>query len=168
MTELTLGAVLRGHRERAGLTQSGLAAQAGVSVRMLRELEKDRVTQPRPRSLDALAAALGLSGTQRQTLSAAPPALRGPSVAVLGPLEVRCGGPVLAVPAALPRRLLILLALQHEHGVGSGEIAEALWGERPPPSARNLVQTYVGVLRRLLEPDRSAASYRVLVRAGDG
>jgi DNA-binding SARP family transcriptional activator len=167
MTEATLGALLRGHRERSGLTQSRLAAQAGLSVRALRDLEQDRVTQPRPASLNALSTALGLTDRQRRALREAP-VRRGPSVAVLGPLEIFRDGVAQELPPARPRRLLTLLALHHEGGVSAAEMTEVLWGEDRPSSVRNLVHTYIGSLRRQLEPSRSAGAYRALVRHGDG
>jgi predicted ATPase/transcriptional regulator with XRE-family HTH domain len=62
----TFGAVLRGHRRRARLTQEGLAERAGVSVRTIRSLESDRPSTPRFSSVGALAEALDLEAGERQ------------------------------------------------------------------------------------------------------
>jgi predicted ATPase/transcriptional regulator with XRE-family HTH domain len=62
----TFGAVLRGHRRRARLTQEGLAERAGVSVRTIRTLENDRPSTPRFSSVRALAEALDLEAGERQ------------------------------------------------------------------------------------------------------
>jgi DNA-binding SARP family transcriptional activator/tetratricopeptide (TPR) repeat protein len=45
----------------------------------------------------------------------------------------------------------------------------ALWNDRPPPSATNIIQTYVKHLRRICEPDRPARAPGTAIRAmGDG
>ncbi|WP_204053259.1 ATP-binding protein [Microbispora siamensis] len=56
---------MRAHRTKAMLTQEELAAQAGVSVRHLREIEAGRVTAPRASTVRLLADALGLSDSER-------------------------------------------------------------------------------------------------------
>jgi predicted ATPase/transcriptional regulator with XRE-family HTH domain len=62
----TFGAVLRGFRRRARLTQEGLAERSGVSVRTIRSLESDRPSTPRFSSVRALAEALDLDAGERQ------------------------------------------------------------------------------------------------------
>ena len=62
----TFGAVLRGFRRRARLTQEELAERAGVSVRTIRNLESDRLNTPRLSSVRALAEGLGLEAEERQ------------------------------------------------------------------------------------------------------
>ncbi len=62
----TFGAVLRGFRRRARLTQEELAERAGVSVRTIRSLETDRSSTPRFSSVRALAEALDLEAGERQ------------------------------------------------------------------------------------------------------
>jgi hypothetical protein len=42
--------------------------------------------------------------------------------------------------------------------VARRELVDTLWGDRPPPSAVNVVQTHVKHLRRLLEPGRAPRS----------
>lgn len=56
----TLGARLREARRRAVLTQDELAGRARVSPREIRLLESGTTLRPRPRTLRALARALGL------------------------------------------------------------------------------------------------------------
>jgi transcriptional regulator with XRE-family HTH domain len=55
-----IGEVVLGHRRRLGLTQQELAAKAGVSLRGLRDLERGVVKRPHARSMNLLAAALGI------------------------------------------------------------------------------------------------------------
>jgi predicted ATPase/transcriptional regulator with XRE-family HTH domain len=62
----TFGAVLRGFRRRARLTQEELAARSGVSVRTIRSLESDRLNTPRLSSVRALADGLGLAAEERR------------------------------------------------------------------------------------------------------
>ncbi|GLZ38092.1 BTAD domain-containing putative transcriptional regulator [Actinokineospora sp. NBRC 105648] len=59
------------------------------------------------------------------------------------------------------RAVLGLLALAGGDAVARRDLVDALWGDRPPPSAVNIVQTHVKHLRRLLEPGRAP-------RAGSG
>lgn len=149
------GQTVRAHRARRGLTQRVLAAEAGISVRALRDIENGRVRRPQPRSVTALAAAIGIDGS---ALSRTPfPA--GPAIAVLGPVEIGPGRADLGSPKL--RCLLVLLALQPETTVSREEIVDALWGADPPASAFTLVNTYVKRLRDIL-------ARRYLVRAGHG
>src|SRR5687767_3552909 len=60
-------AVLRRHRQRAGLTQDELAARAAISVRTVRDLERGRVARPQRTTAELLAAALGLAAGDRET-----------------------------------------------------------------------------------------------------
>jgi transcriptional regulator with XRE-family HTH domain len=69
------GALLRGHRRAAGLTQEALADQAGLSRRGIQHLEAGDAS-PHPATLDALEAALDLTPEDgaglRAAVSAAP------------------------------------------------------------------------------------------------
>jgi DNA-binding SARP family transcriptional activator len=49
------------------------------------------------------------------------------------------------------RVTLALLLAQAAHPVGIHQLADALWPEDPPDSARNVVHRHIGSLRRLLE-----------------
>jgi DNA-binding SARP family transcriptional activator/predicted negative regulator of RcsB-dependent stress response len=92
---------------------------------------------------------------------------------VLGPLLVRRAGRVVRVSAGRQQALLAALLLNSGRVVAVGELAEALWGSAPPPSARASLQTYVMRLRRSLgdaartritaHPD----GYRIEVAAGE-
>ncbi|HEY1920292.1 MAG TPA: tetratricopeptide repeat protein [Streptosporangiaceae bacterium] len=64
-------ALLRTRRRAAGLTQEELAHRAGLSTRAVSDLERG-VTRPYPRTLTALADALGLDEARREELVAAP------------------------------------------------------------------------------------------------
>src|SRR5262245_2017025 len=84
---VTLGAVLRRQRVAARLTQEQLAARAGLSTDEIAALEHGRRRSPRPATMHQLAAALALSGAEREALLAAawppvsaPLARRGASV----------------------------------------------------------------------------------------
>jgi transcriptional regulator with XRE-family HTH domain/tetratricopeptide (TPR) repeat protein len=59
------GEVLRRYRRAAGLTQEELAARSGLSVRAIRDLERDRTRRPYYRSVRLLADALRLTNAQR-------------------------------------------------------------------------------------------------------
>ncbi len=69
---------------------------------------------------------------------------------VLGPLVVRHGG--VEVPLTSPKQRAVLAALLLNAGrvVSLDELAEVLWGNSPPPSARVTIQNYVMRLRKAL------------------
>ena len=69
---------------------------------------------------------------------------------LLGPLLVRQGGMVVAVPSGKQRALLAALLLNANRVVPLGELVDALWGPGPPVSARKTAQNYVKRLRRSL------------------
>ncbi|GAA2274961.1 hypothetical protein GCM10010149_16900 [Nonomuraea roseoviolacea subsp. roseoviolacea] len=60
------GILLRRHRLRLHLTQEALAERAGMSSRSIAEMERSPARGPRPRSVEQLAAALGLTGAERE------------------------------------------------------------------------------------------------------
>src|SRR5215469_9951104 len=72
---------------------------------------------------------------------------------LLGPLAVRRGGVEVAVPPGKQRVLLAALLLKPNRLVPLDELAEALWGEEPPATARATIQGYVNRLRRSLGDD---------------
>jgi DNA-binding SARP family transcriptional activator len=74
---------------------------------------------------------------------------------VLGPLQVsRDGGP-LSLGGAQQRAVLAFLVTERDRAVSVDEIADALWGERPPAGYAATIQTYVFHLREVLEPERA-------------
>ncbi|MGH8910086.1 MAG: BTAD domain-containing putative transcriptional regulator [Egibacteraceae bacterium] len=73
---------------------------------------------------------------------------------VLGPLEVVAGGAALPLGSPAQRALLALLILRAGETVAIDTLIDALWDDRPPESAANLIQVYVARLRAVLEPDR--------------
>jgi DNA-binding SARP family transcriptional activator len=48
--------------------------------------------------------------------------------------------------------LLAVLLARSGHPIGVQELISSIWGEDIPSSARNIIQKYVGALRRLIEP----------------
>ena len=73
---------------------------------------------------------------------------------LLGPLTVRRGGVAVVVPPGKQRVVLAALLLGANRPVPLGELAEALWGPRPPASARVTMQNYVMRLRKSLGEDQ--------------
>jgi DNA-binding SARP family transcriptional activator/streptogramin lyase len=69
---------------------------------------------------------------------------------ILGPLEASRRGQALEVGAGKQRALLVVLLLSAGEVVSTDRLIDALWGERPPPSALNSVHIYVSRLRKLL------------------
>ncbi|BCJ75334.1 SARP family transcriptional regulator [Catellatospora sp. IY07-71] len=91
-------------------------------------------------------------------------------IQVLGPVGAWRGGEPLDVGPAGQRAVFGLLALHCGQLLRRDDLVAGLWPDRPPPpSAANVIQTYVLRLRRLLEPGRPArAASTVLRKAGDG
>src|ERR1022692_1378928 len=176
-----LGSLLRAHRVAAGLTQDQLASRARVSVGALRDIEQGRTARPRAASVTRLAEVLQLSGGQREDLAALVTGPRIPDggvvpesersvgegagvhagvrLAVLGPLAAWREMVPVALGPARQRAVLSLLVLREGSGLSRAAVIDALWGEKPPPSAWEMIQGYVSRLRRLLWPGD---------RAGDG
>ena len=86
---------------------------------------------------------------------------------VLGPFEVSEGGRPLDVGSGKQRALLALLLLRAGEVVSTDGVVDALWGERPPPSAPNSVHIYVSRLRRALGNGRlETRGHGYLLRLG--
>ncbi|MCA1831733.1 MAG: BTAD domain-containing putative transcriptional regulator [Actinomycetota bacterium] len=71
---------------------------------------------------------------------------------VLGPLEVWTDDGPVVVAAQKERRLLAALAVAAGRHVSPDQLIDAIWGERPPTSARKLLQVYVSKLRKMMPP----------------
>lgn len=133
------GELVRGKRQRLGLSQRELADRAGLSLRAIRNIELGHVQRPHGASLRRLTRAIGLP--EHWTIQ----------VKVLGPLELAGHGDPFTVGSMKVRCLLALLALQPNQTVAHSEIVDSLWDDDPPESAMNLVHTYVARLRRLMK-----------------
>jgi DNA-binding SARP family transcriptional activator len=86
---------------------------------------------------------------------------------ILGPVEVRVDGRIVAVTASKPRTLLAALLVHANKVVAAARLIDLLWGENPPASAKATLQTYVLHLRRLL-PTGSQAGEGVLLTRSPG
>ncbi|MGV9779687.1 BTAD domain-containing putative transcriptional regulator, partial [Streptosporangium sp. NPDC003464] len=77
---------------------------------------------------------------------------------LLGPLRVWRGETEVRIGSDKQRAVLALLLLRAGSPVRRQEIIDTLWGDDTPESVVNLVQTYVGRLRRQVDPGRGASS----------
>jgi DNA-binding SARP family transcriptional activator/DNA-binding XRE family transcriptional regulator len=176
------GALVRAFRRKAGLTQQELANKAGLSLGALRDIEQSRRRRPRLSSVIALADALGLDPERavsmvnagRDVMSSQLPrrtgraqnagpmeAGQGLRLAILGPLEAWRDGRPLSLGPPARRAVLGLLAIGPGMLVRRDTIIDVLWGDEPPRTAMDLVQSHVSRLRRVLEPPEHST-------AGDG
>jgi DNA-binding SARP family transcriptional activator len=90
-------------------------------------------------------------------------------ISLIGRLRAHRGPNEVALGSTQQRAVLAWLALSADHVVARAELVDLLWGDRPPPTATNIVQTYVKRLRQALEPDRpSRTASRWLPRIDDG
>jgi non-specific serine/threonine protein kinase len=90
----TFGAVLHHARVAARLTQEQLATRAGLSSDAIAALERGRRRCPRPSTLQRLAAALSLTGNEREALLAA--------ARLRGYAPPACLGTLVETPTKLP------------------------------------------------------------------
>ncbi|GAA3993502.1 BTAD domain-containing putative transcriptional regulator [Allokutzneria multivorans] len=72
---------------------------------------------------------------------------------VLGSLEVLVDGRAVPVRAGKQRVVLAALLLHAGRAVSVGELLDVLWGDEPPTTARNALQTHIARLRKLLGED---------------
>src|SRR5262245_44933216 len=103
------GALLRGHRRAAGLTQVALAERAGLSQRGLQHLEAGDA-RPHPATLDALVGALDLAPEDRARLRAAGRTPPPPTVGLA------------AGPTNLPLQLTSFVGRERELGEVAGRL----------------------------------------------
>ncbi|WP_020673248.1 AfsR/SARP family transcriptional regulator [Amycolatopsis nigrescens] len=90
-------------------------------------------------------------------------------VQVLGPVRAWHSTEEVALGPTGQRAVLGLLALSCGRPLSRGDLVDALWGDRPPSTAVNVIQTRVKHLRRLLEPGRRPhTKSAVLPQLGDG
>jgi DNA-binding SARP family transcriptional activator len=71
-------------------------------------------------------------------------------LSILGPVEAIVDGRPVALGGAKQRAVLAMLGLEANRAVTAERLIEGLWGERPPPSAANMVHNYVWRLGRAL------------------
>ncbi len=93
---------------------------------------------------------------------------------MLGPLELRCQGNVVAVGGRRQRALLALLLLGANDVVSVDALVEGLWGESQPKTAAHSLQVFVSDLRKALravgEDGRivtQSPGYKIEVRPGE-
>ena len=92
----------------------------------------------------------------------------GLRIGVLGPLRVWRGETVVDLGPLQQRVVLAVLSLQAGRLVSRQQMINAVWGERPPKHAVNLVQRHISGLRQALEPDRQARTPSGLLAWTDG
>jgi transcriptional regulator with XRE-family HTH domain/tRNA A-37 threonylcarbamoyl transferase component Bud32 len=86
------GAWVKSQRLAAGMTQEELAGKSGLSVRAISNLERGRTARPHPRSLEVLAAALGLPETAGSAWAARLRAGQARSASSQAPRQPRAAG----------------------------------------------------------------------------
>ena len=89
---------------------------------------------------------------------------------ILGPLEVVDDGRPVVLQRGKQLALLAYLLLHPNELVSADRLIDALWGERPPPTAAKILQNAVSQLRRALGDDRlvtQAPGYRFRLEQGE-
>lgn len=93
-------------------------------------------------------------------------------VGLLGALRLRVDGVEVAVPGERRRALLALLTVAGRHGMGTGRLVDALWGDDLPREPVAALHNLVSRLRRHLAPhadllERRPDGYRLRVSVVD-
>ena len=73
---------------------------------------------------------------------------------ILGPLEVSAGEGAIKMGGPKQRAVLVHLILRANRLVPIDLLIDGIWGEEPPETAKNTLQTYVYRLRQMLGEDR--------------
>jgi DNA-binding SARP family transcriptional activator len=90
-------------------------------------------------------------------------------IQLAGPIRAQHSGAEIPLGTPQQRTVLAMLVLAGGSQVPLSEIIDTLWREDSPPSAVNVVRTYIRRLRQLLEPDRPARHpSQLLPSIGDG
>ncbi len=76
---------------------------------------------------------------------------------ILGPLELDAGDGPLGLGGPKQRAVLAHLVVRANQVVPAATLIDELWGEDPPETARNTLQTYVSHLRKIVGADRITA-----------
>ncbi|GAA2709198.1 BTAD domain-containing putative transcriptional regulator [Actinoplanes palleronii] len=71
-------------------------------------------------------------------------------VRVLGPVDIVVGGQTRPVSGSRRKAVLAMLALHRGEIVSTDRLADALWGDTPPATPLNTLQSHISHLRRLL------------------
>jgi DNA-binding SARP family transcriptional activator len=74
----------------------------------------------------------------------------GDMVRILGPIDVRTATGTIAVGGHNPRALLGALTISAGHAASIDQLRGTLWGDRPPATADNTLQSHISHLRELL------------------
>jgi YVTN family beta-propeller protein len=86
-------------------------------------------------------------------MKGAEPARPRLEIRLLGPVEVTISERPLAFGRRKQRALVAVLALNANRVVSTDRLLDALWGERPPPTAAVALYGLISALRKRLEPD---------------
>lgn len=87
---------------------------------------------------------------------------------LLGPLRARDDATELDLGSPQQKAVLAALLLARGRHVAMATLVDALWGERAPRTAPNVIRTYVSRLRHLLQPDPGWPDRDVIKLVGDG
>jgi len=112
---LTFGALLKGYRTAAGLSQEALAERANLSARAISDLERGLKQAPRRDTVELLVQALGLAPDERAALEATVSRRRGPAPT---PAPLPAGTPLVG-PGALPVPLTPLIGREREEAAAA-------------------------------------------------
>ncbi|MFJ3628332.1 BTAD domain-containing putative transcriptional regulator [Streptomyces albidoflavus] len=88
---------------------------------------------------------------------------------VLGPVQARRDGEILASGSPQQRALMAALLLRDGHAATAGELIDALWGDEPPSQALAAIRTYASRLRKVLGPGvlvSESGGYALAVQSG--
>ncbi len=80
--------------------------------------------------------------------------MRRVQIDVLGPVRVRRDGSEVDLGTPRQRAIVAALALEEGRVLSVPAVVRRVWGEQAPATVQGTLQSYIGQLRRALEPDR--------------
>ncbi|MFF9478543.1 BTAD domain-containing putative transcriptional regulator [Streptomyces sp. NPDC014733] len=83
-------------------------------------------------------------------------------IAVLGPVRAWRDGTPLELGPVRRRAVLAALALRPDTRVSHEQLLDDVWGDRPPPSGRRVLPSYVYPLRKALDPPGTPLTHSVI------
>ncbi|WP_232481441.1 AfsR/SARP family transcriptional regulator [Arthrobacter sp. YN] len=92
-----------------------------------------------------------------------------PQIRVLGPIGVSVDGVRMDLSKRRHREIIAILVALRGRAIPTADLAEELWDGMPPNGAVGAIRSFVGELRRILEPHRKPRTLAsVLVTVADG
>jgi DNA-binding SARP family transcriptional activator len=86
-------------------------------------------------------------------------------ISLLGPVRADRDGTAIYLGTPRQREVLAVLALRSGRTMSVAQVVDAIWAGARPSSVENMVHTYIGRLRRVLEPPGQRSTHARVLRS---